>query len=111
MYDDNNLYGVATGVNERGRHDTFRGALTAALEDLVREKNEFFDSLADRWKTIFPNLPVRPGRYEGGIIFLYVSSAALLYAMRPRLREIKAKLKTLPGAPKKLELKLEARSR
>ena len=30
--------------------------------------------------------------------------------MRPKLRMIKAKLATLPGAPKKIELRLEARA-
>lgn len=109
--EDRNLYGKATGVLERGRYATFGKALEAAVKDLLTEKNEFFDSLADRWPVLFPNLPVQPGRYEGGIIFLYVRTAPLLFAMRSKLPMIKAKLKTLPGAPKKLELRLEARAR
>ena len=109
--EDRNLYGRATGVLERGKYATFGKALEAAVKDLLTEKNEFFDSLADRWPTLFPNLPVQPGRYEGGIIFLYVRTAPLLYAMRSKLPMIKAKLRTLPGAPKKIDLRLEARSR
>ena len=109
--EDRNLYGRATGVLERGKYASFGKALEAAVKDLLTEKNEFFDSLADRWATLFPNLPVQPGRYEGGIIFLYVRTAPLLYAMRTKLPMIRAKLRTLPGAPKKIDLRLEARSR
>ena len=111
MFDDNNLYGKATGLDQRGRYATFGKALDAAFKDLTTERNDFFDSLADVWSTLFPGLAVRPGRYEGGIIFLYVRSASALFAMRPKLRMIKAKLATLPGAPKKIELRLEARAR
>lgn len=111
MYDDNNLYGQATGLDQRGKYATFSGALSAALNDLVTEKNDFFDSLVDNWASLFPSLPVRPGRYEGGIIFLYVRTAPLLYAMRSKLMSIKAKLRTLPDAPKRLEIRLEARAR
>jgi len=111
MFDDNNLYGKATGLDQRGKYATFGKALDAAFRDLTTEHDDFFDSLADLWPTLFPGLAVRPGRYEGGIIFLYVRSAPALFAMRPKLRMIKAKLATLPGAPKKLELRLEARAR
>lgn len=111
MYDDNNLYGQASGLDQRGRYATFSDALSSALNDLVTEKNDFFDSMVDNWEKLFPNLPVRPGRYEGGIIFLYVRTAPLLFAMRSKLASIKAKLKTLPGAPKRLEIRLEARAR
>ena len=61
----------------RGRHASFASAVDAAFGDLTTEKNEFFDSLADRWKTLFPDLPARPGRYEDGKIFLYVPNAAV----------------------------------
>lgn len=111
MYDDNNLYGTATGLNERGKYATFGKALDAALTDLMTERNEFFDSLPDRWSALFPNLPIRPGRYQNGIIFLYVGSAPMLFAMQSKLPMIRAKLKTLPGAPKKLIVKLEAHQR
>lgn len=112
MFDNgNNLYGHATGLGERGKYATFGKALDAALKDLTTEHDSFFDSLADRWPTLFPGLAIRPGRYEGGIIFLYVRSAPALFAMRPKLRTIKATLAKLPDAPKKLELRLEVRAR
>lgn len=115
MFDANNLYGRATGLAERGKYGKYfaplGGALEAAVKDLLTEKNDFFDSLVDRWSTLFSALPVKPGRYEDGIIFLYVKSAPLLFAMRPKLAMIKAKLRELPGCPKKLEVKLEARAR
>ncbi len=106
--DDANLYGRATGLYERGRHATFQSALDAVLGKLTRETNPFYNQICAEWSTLFPNLAVRPGRYEGGIIFLYVRSAAALFAMRPRLRQIKSRLLALPGAPKKLEIRLEA---
>lgn len=109
--EDRNLYGRATGLQERGKYATFAKALDAAVDDLLTEKNPFFDAIVDRWSELFPTLPVRPGRSEDGIVFLYVSTAPLLFAMRSKLPAIRAKLKTLPGAPKRLVVKLEARAR
>ena len=107
--DDRNLYGKATGLEERGRYSTFGKALDAAVADLMTEKNEFFDSLADKWAELYPGLRARPGRYEDGVVYIYVPSAPQLFAVRPRLRSIKAKLASLPGAPAKLDVRLEVR--
>ena len=96
---------------QRGRHSTFGSALGAAFKDLVTERNEFFDSLVDRWQAHFADIPARPGRYENGKIYLYVKSAPLLYALRPRLRAIAKRLLELPGAPKRIDLRLEIHSR
>ena len=109
--DDTNLYGRAYGLGERGRHATMSSAIDAAVKDLVRERNDFFDSLADHWQRLFPELSMKPGRYEDGKIFLYVRNAPLFFAMRPKLRQVKARLAELPGAPKKIDLKLEIHSR
>ena len=97
--------------DKRGRHSSFGKAVDAVLKDLTTERNAFFDSLADRWQELFPNLPMRPGRYEDGKIFVYVRSAAQLFALRPRLRQIALRLAELPGAPKKIDLHLEVHSR
>ena len=105
--DDNNLYGKAYGLGERGRHKTIASAFEAAFRDLTTERNAFFDSLADRWQDLFPDLPARPGRYEDGKIFIYVRNAPTAFLVRPRLRAIAAKLAALPGAPKKIDLRLE----
>lgn len=105
--DDNNLYGKAYGLDERGRHRTTASALDAAFEGLVRQRNDFFDSLADRWATLFPDLPVRPGRYEDGKIVLYVRTAPLAFMVRSRLRLMARKLEELPGAPAKIDLRVE----
>ena len=105
--DDNNLYGKAYGLGERGRHKTTASAFEAAFRDLTTERNAFFDSLADRWQELFPDLPARPGRYEDGKIFIYVRNAPTAFLVRPRLRAIAAKLAALPGAPKKIDLRLE----
>lgn len=107
--DDRNLYGKAVGLDERGRHATFGSAIDAAFKDLTTEKSDFFDSLVDRWRELFPGLRARPGRIDGGTVYVYVGSAPQLYSMRPKMRSIKAKLSALPGAPKKLELRLEVR--
>ena len=106
--DDRNLYGRAIEPDKRGRHKTFSSAIGAAFSDLTVERNAFFDSLADNWRRLFPDQPARPGRYEDGKIFLYVKNAPTLFLMRPRLPMRRRKLATLPGAPKKIDLKLEA---
>ena len=93
--------------DKRGRHKTTASAFDAAFRDLTTEKNAFFDSLVDNWKAIFPDLPARPGRYEDGKIFVYVKNAPTAFLVRPKLRMIAAKLATLPGAPKKIDLRLE----
>ena len=109
--DDNNLYGKAYGLKERGRHKTVASAFDAAFKDLTTEKNPFFDSLCDNWKTLYPTLPAKPGRYEDGKIFIYVRNAPTSFVVRPKLRAIAARLARLPGAPKKIDLKLEIHSR
>ena len=111
MFDDNNLYGRTVGLNERGRHKTTASAVEAALKDLLTEKNDFFDSLCDNWKALFPDLPAKPGRYADGTIFIYVKNAPTSFVVRPKLRTIKAKLGALAGAPKKIDLKLEIHAR
>ena len=93
--------------DKRGRHKTTASAFEAAFKDLTTEKNDFFDSLVDNWKALFPTLPARPGRYEDGKIFVYVKNAPTAFLVRPKLRAIAAKLATLPGAPKKVDLRLE----
>ena len=108
--DDSNLYGRATGLNLRGRHRTSASAFDAALKDLLTEKNPFFNTVAARWASLFPDLPARPGRSENGLIFLYVRNAPSLFLMRPKLRKIAAALATLPGAPKRVDLRLEIHS-
>ena len=95
--------------NERGRHGSFGSAVDAAIKDLVVERNDFFDSLADRWAALFPKSPARPGRYEDGRIFLYVRSAPALFAFRPRLPAVKRALAALPDAPGKFDVVLEIR--
>ena len=105
--EDRNLYGRATGLNERGRFPTFGGAVDSALKDLLVEKNDFFDLVVDRWSSLFPNLMAKPERYENGKIVIRVRSAPMLYAVRPKLRTIKAKLAELPGAPKRIDIWLE----
>lgn len=95
--------------DRRGRHGTFRSALEAAAKDLLVQKNPFFDSLVDRWPELFPKLAARPGRYEDGKIFLYVKSAPANFAIRPRIPAIRRVLAALPGAPAKIDLRLEIR--
>lgn len=109
--EDRNLYGKAFGLAERGRHKSFNSATEAALRDLLTERNAFYDSLCDNWARLFPDLPAKPGRYQDGTIFIYVKNAPLSFSVRPKLRTIKAKLAELPGAPKRIDLKLEIHSR
>ena len=94
----------------RGRHETFNSALEAAFRDLTTERNDFFDSIADEWKRLFPNMPERPGRYEDGKIVLYVKNPPTLYMMRMKLGVIRKALAALPGAPRVINLRLEVHS-
>lgn len=105
--DDRNLYGRAIDPGKRGRHATISSALDASLKDILVERNDFFDALADRWSELFPSLPLRPGRYEAGAIYLYVRSAPARFAMEPRMPAVRRKIAALPGAPRKLKVLLE----
>ena len=107
--DDRNLYGRAIEPDKRGRYSSFSSVLDAVFKDLSTERNAFFDSLADRWRELFPGLPMRPGRYENGVIYLYVPNAPTNFAMRPKLPSVKKRLAELPSAPAKLVVKMEIR--
>ena len=97
--------------DKRGRHKTVASAFDAAFKDLTTEKNPFFEALCDNWKALYPDLPAKPGRSEDGKIFIYVRNAPTSFLVRPKLRAIAARLALLPGAPKKVDLKLEIHSR
>jgi len=107
---ENGVNWIPIEPENRGRHEKFGSALEAALRDMIVETNPFFDSLVDNWRALFPDLPIRPGRYEGGKIWLYVGTAPTLFAMRPKLPMIRRKLAALPDAPKRIELRLEIHS-
>lgn len=106
---ENGVHWKPLAPAERGRHATFSSAVSAAAEGLLVVRNDFFDSLVDRWASLFPACPARPGRYEDGKIFLYVRSAPALFAFRPKLAAVKRRLAALPGAPARLDLALEIR--
>ena len=108
--EDSNLYGKAYGLKERGRHKTVASALDAAFKGLTTEKNPFFDSLCDSWQALFPDLPAKPGRSADGTTFVYVKTAPTSFLVRPRLKAIAARLAQLPGAPRKIDLRLEIHS-
>lgn len=84
------------------------------LGDLLTEKSAFFDAVCAQWKTLFPDLPARPGRYQDGRLFIYVRTAGQLFALRPKLPKIKKALLPLraadPNAPKRFTLHLEIHS-
>lgn len=84
--------------------------MEAAFADLTTERNDFFDTLPDAWPRLFPTLAAKPGRYEDGKIVLYVKNPPTLYAVRMKLGMIRSKLATLPGAPGKIDIRLEVHS-
>ena len=96
-------------AEKRGRHNSFSSAAEAALSELLKEKNPFFDSLADEWPRLFPDLPARPGYYEDGKLILHVKSSGILFSLRRKLAEIKKRLQELPDAPKKFDVILQIR--
>ena len=104
---ENGVYWKPLDPDKRGRHKTAASAFDAAFKALSVERSDFYDSLVDNWKALFPGVPARPGRYENGRIYIYVKNAPTSYVVRPKLRAIAAKLAALPGAPKKVDLRLE----
>lgn len=94
----------------RGKHKTFSSALDAVFADLRTERNPFFDMLSEVWESEFSDIPARLGRYENGIIFLYVKSPAVNFMLRPKLRIVKKRFAALPGAPRKFDVKLEIKA-
>jgi hypothetical protein len=84
------------------------------LADLVKEETPFFDEICARWKELFPDLRARPGKWvasasgNGGKVFIYVASAAALFALRPKLPAMKKVLAKLASAPAKFTLHIES---
>ncbi len=85
----------------------FDGVLEGVLAELVTVRSPFFEALRAQWKTLFPDLPAVPGRFEDGKLFLYVRTSGRLFALRPKLTKIKRALEQLPEAPKKFTVHLE----
>lgn len=81
--------------------------LDESLDSMQSERNAFFDAVVDRWKSLFPDLPARPGRFAEGRVYLYVKSASLNFALRPKLPRVKRVLAGLEGAPKRFDVRLE----
>ncbi len=94
-------------------------AFDKILESLLVERCAFYEEVCEKWKELFPDLAARPGRWQGpepakgrgraatGRLFLYVSSAPLLFALRSRLAGIRSKLAQLPSAPARFTVHLE----
>lgn len=84
-------------------------SMDAILEEMLKEKDPFFDSLVDQWPQIAPDFQAKPGRSDRqkGKIFLYVKSSVAVFALRPKLPALKKRLLALPGAPRRLSLHLE----
>ena len=83
--------------------------LDESLVAVQSERSQFFDTVSDRWDALFPGLPARPGRFSEGRVILYVKSASLNFALRPKLAHVKKVLSELPGAPKRLNVRVEIR--
>ena len=85
--------------------------LDALVADLTRDRSPFFDEVCARWSELFPDLAAKPGRWvsgdtpnAGGKLFLHVRSAAAMFAVRPKLKVVKAKLAELSTAPKRFSV-------
>lgn len=88
--------------------------LDALLADLTRDRSPFYDEVCARWRELFPDLAAKPGKWvsgstpsAGGKLFLFVRSAAAMFAVRPKLRGVKAKLAGLATAPKRFSVHLQ----
>lgn len=108
---ENGEYWQPIAPSDRGRYATFSSAVSTVFRSLVTERNDFFESLADRWANLFPGCPAVPDRYEDGKVFLRVRSASALFSMRAKLPKIRRTLAALPDAPRRIELWVEIHSR
>ena len=102
---------MRTEAEKRRKILTMGDSVDAALKALLTERSTFFDEVCARWNELFPDLPVRPGEWRDGRLVLFVDTAGILFAMRPRLAEIKRELAKIDGAPKRLPVILQIRSR
>jgi len=88
--------------------------MDSLVQDLLRDRSPFFDEIVQRWKSLFPELAARPGKWVSGAtpkspgkLFLEVGSAPALFSMRPKLSSIKRRLSELPSAPERFSVHLE----
>lgn len=100
----------ADAVELRNPVPRLDAAIDAMMAQLGCERNPFFDAVCEKWESLFPGLPARPGRYEDRCLYLFVPSAAVNFAVRPKLPAVKRELAKLEGAPKRLTVRLEIRA-
>ena len=88
--------------------------MDSLVEDLSRDRSAFFDEVVQRWRELFPDINACPGKWvsgatpkNGGKLFLHVTSAPALFAMRPKLPAIKKRLAAFASAPVRFTLHLE----
>lgn len=96
--------------DKRGKFETFSSAIDGAVGNMIKESNPFFDSLEKSWKSLFSGLPLRLGRIESGVLYLYVPNIPTRFAMERKLYAIRKTILSLPGAPKRLRIMLETRT-
>lgn len=100
---------MRTEEEKRRKILTIGSSVDAALEEILRERSTFFDEVCAQWGEMFPDIPARPGEWREGRVVLFVGSAGQLFALRPKLAEIKRRLAALPGAPKRFAVILQIR--
>ena len=81
--------------------------LDALVAGLTEKKEPFFDMVLENWKTICPDFPGRPGRFQDNRLFLYVRTSGQVFSLRTRLPKIRKLVAALPGAPKRFTVHLE----
>lgn len=89
--------------------DKLDGTLNELMAQMYPKAKTFFESVAEEWSQLFPQIAARPVRYENDYLILAVASPAVMFSVRPKCRKIKETLLAMPGAPKKLTIKLEIR--
>jgi hypothetical protein len=88
--------------------------LDSLVADLTRDRSPFFDEVCAKWGELFPDFAAKPGKWvagdspdAGGKLFLNVKSAAASFAVRPKLKAVKAKLAGLASAPKRFSVHVQ----
>ena len=99
------------GLDSRGRHKSFASAVSSASGEIAGliAAHPFDQTIADNFKRLFPDIPAWPGVYDenSGYFQIMVKTPGALFMLRPKLRQMAAALRKLPGCPKGFKVTLQ----
>lgn len=97
---------VALRRKTHGAKEIFEAAENT-MREILRDKNPFWEQLAQRWRDLFPDTAARPSRLVGNTLYLAVPNAAARFALLRRMPLFKKRLLLVPGCPADISMRLE----